>query len=97
MIALFSVVDLTGEHSDKNEHEDEGCNRKNHHKDSLHKASHHVLRLVVYFFHLRVSFLDVFGLEGTHILYYYFVFFKLLLEALSELLHAMHHLKHVCL
>jgi hypothetical protein len=56
-----------------------------------------MLCLVVYFFHFRVSFLNIFGLEGTDLRDDYLVFLKLLLEALSELFHAMHHLEHVCL
>ncbi len=89
------MVDLIWEHSDEDKHEEKGCNRKEEHKDALHKASHHMLSLVVDFFNFCVCSFDVFALQIAYFFNDCLVLFELFLEALRELLHSLNHLDHI--
>ena len=53
------MVNFTGEHSNEDEHEEESGYGKDQHEYALHEACHHVPRLVLYLFNLRVGSINI--------------------------------------
>lgn len=57
------MIDLAREHSNEDEHEEEDSNGEEQHQDALHKASHHMFRLIVNLGYFSVRLLNIFCLQ----------------------------------
>ena len=91
------MVNFTWEHSNEDEHEEESGYGKDQHENALHEACHHVPRLVLYLFNLRVGSINILLVQLTNILNHSFIFLELILEAPGDIFHAFGHLKHIFL
>ena len=89
------VVYLAREHSNEDEHEDKSRDGKKKHKDALHEAWHYMLCLIIYLFYFSICCINVLLLLLGDIFDDTFILLKLLLEALSKLLHPRYHLEHI--
>jgi len=91
----FSLVDLTREHANEDEKEEECGDCEQKHEDAMHEACHYISCRMVDLLYFSIGSLYVFHLHLVNIFDYPFILLELLLEALRKIFHSSYHLKHV--
>lgn len=91
----FSVVDLTREHANEDEKEEESGNCEQKHEDAMHETCYYISCRVIDLLDFSVGLLYVLHLHLVNIFDHPFILLELFLEAFRKIFHSSYHLKHI--